>query len=151
MALRGTVLGMLFLGAVPVLAADWPPPVAKAVREREQFCAEAGGKPVVGAKFIRQLSLDGDARADFILNDSEFRCTKGAPGFCGSGGCSVEVFLSSAKGGLKSVLTELGSGYAVRKTKNGSRITVQTRNGPVTYRFAGGCAVPVAGGGERSC
>jgi hypothetical protein len=149
MRLSAAVLGLL-IGASPALAADWPPAVAKAVQEREKFCAEQGGKPIIGAKFIRQLSLDGDARADFILNDSEFRCTKGAPGFCGSGGCSVEVFLSSAKGGLKSVLTKLGSGYAVRKTKGGARVTMRTRNGPVTYRFAAGCAVRVDGG-ERSC
>lgn len=139
-----------FCGVSPAAAAEWPAPVAKAVAAREKFCAEQGGKPRAGARFIRQLSLDGDNRADFILDDSQFSCSAGAPGFCGSGGCSIEVFLSSAKGGLKAVLTELGSGYAVRKTKGGARLTVRTRNGPVTYRFAGGCAVPV-GGGERSC
>ena len=140
----------LLLPAAPAFAAEWPGPVAQALKERQEFCAGEGGRLADPAKAIRRLDLDGDGQDDFILDDGKLACSKGAPGWCGSGGCSMEVFLSGAKGGLKSVLTELGGGYSVKKSGRGHRVTFRTRSGAATYRFADGCAIPIRRG-ERSC
>jgi hypothetical protein len=147
----GLLLCELLLGlAAPALAAEWPAPVADAIQEREKFCADEGGRLAAPEKAIRRLDLDGDGRDDFILDDGRLTCSKGAPGWCGSGGCSMEVFLSGAKGGLRSVLTELGGGYSVKKSGRGYRVIFRTRGGAATYRFADGCAIPIRRG-ERSC
>jgi hypothetical protein len=143
--------GLLPALAAPALAAEWPAPVAEAIKERQEFCAGEGGKLASPEKAIRRLDLDGDGRDDFILDDGKLACSKGAPGWCGSGGCSMEVFLSGAKGGLKSVLTELGSGYEAKKSGKGHLVTFRTRDGAATYRFAEGCAIPTGRRGERSC
>jgi hypothetical protein len=147
---RAAILVILLASAAPALAAEWPGPVTEAVKERADACAGEGGKLAAPAKAIRRLDLDGDGQDDFILDDARLACSKGAPGWCGSGGCSMEVFLSGAKGGLKSVLTELGSGYEVKKSGKGHLVTFRTRNGAATYRFAEGCAIPIRRG-ERSC
>ena len=73
-------------------------PIAAAIAERAKSCAEAGGKLAAPEKAIRRLDLDGDGRDDFILDDRRLACSRGAPGWCGFGGCSIEVFLSSAGG-----------------------------------------------------
>ena len=152
MTVRAAILGGILLASTaPALAAEWPGPVAEAVKEREAFCAGEGGKLADPAKAIRRLDLDGDGQDDFILDDGRLRCSKGLPGWCGSGGCSMEVFLSGAQGGLKSVLTELGSGYEVKKSGKGHLVTFRTRDGAATYRFAEGCAIPTGRRGERSC
>jgi hypothetical protein len=148
---RAAILAVVLVSPLPALAAPYPPPIAAAVREREKACTDQGGRPAASARFVRRVNLDGDGKDDFIIHDGLFRCTKGTPGFCGSGGCGMAVFLSSARGGLKRVLEETGSGYGVTKARGGARVTFRTRRGPATYRFAGGCAIPVAGGGERRC
>ena len=152
MAIRRTIVtGLLAALAAPAFAAEWPAPVAAAIAERAKSCAEAGGKLAAPEKAIRRLDLDGDGRDDFILDDRRLACSRGAPGWCGFGGCSIEVFLSSAAGGLKSVLTELGSGYSVKTSGRGPVVTFKTREGAVAYRFAEGCAIPTGRRGERSC
>jgi hypothetical protein len=148
---RATIFGVLLALAMPASAAEWPGPVAEAVKERQEFCTGEGGRLAAPEKAIRRLDLDGDGRDDFILDDGRLTCSKGAPGWCGSGGCSMEVFLSGTKDGLKSVVTHLGAGYAVKKSGRGHRVTFRTRDGAVTYRFADGCAIPTGRRGERSC
>jgi hypothetical protein len=148
---RSGFLGLVLLLATPALAVKWPAPIAAAIAERAKSCTEAGGKLAAPEKAIRRLDLDGDGRDDFILDDRRLACSKGAPGWCGSGGCSMEVFLSSAAGGLKSVLTEFGSGYSVKTSGRGPVVTFKTREGAVAYRFAEGCAIPTGRAGERSC
>ena len=150
--MRSAVLaGTLVLASLPAEAVEWPPAVATAIKEREAACAKQGGRPNPSRRFVRRLQLDGDGRDDFILDDSQFRCSKGSSEWCGSGRCSKAVYLSSAKDKSKPVLVELGGAYGVRKSRRGSRATFQTRSGYVTYRFANGCAIPVSGGGERRC
>ena len=151
---RATIVGGVLLGlaaGASALAAEWPAPVAEAMKERVDAGAGEGGRIANPDRAVRRLDLDGNGRDDFILDDNRLVCSKGAPGWCGSGGCSMEVFLSGAKGGLKSVLTELGSGYEVKKSGKGHRVTFRTRNGAVAYRFAEGCAIPTGRRGERSC
>ena len=81
---RTIVIGLLLALAAPALAAERPALIAAAIGEREQSCTEAGGKLAAPEKAIRRLDLDGDGRDDFIL-DRRLACSKGAPGWCGSG------------------------------------------------------------------
>lgn len=150
--MRSAVLfGVLLIAAAPANGAELPPGVAAAVKEREAACAKNGGRPITSRRFVRRLDLDADRLDDFIIDDSKFRCTKGSAGLCGSGGCSKEIFLSSAKDKSKPVLVERGDAYGVRKSRRGARVTFETRGGYVTYGFANGCAIPLSGPGERRC
>ena len=143
--------GILVLTCMPALAAELPAAVAAAVKEREAACAKNGGRATSARRFVRRLDLDRDGADDFILDDGRFRCSKCPTEWCGSGGSSREIYLSSAKDKSKPLLVERGGSYGVRKSRSGARVTFQTRNGYVTYRFAKGCAVPVSGPGERRC
>ena len=112
MATRQLVVAALLASSLPVAAAEWPKPVQDAIAEREA-CAGAGGRGWKSADFVGRLDLDGDKRDDFILDDGKYRCSKGPPGYCGSGGCSMTVWLSKPEGGPRIVLETLGDGYAL--------------------------------------
>ncbi len=150
MATRQLVVAALLASSLPVAAAEWPKPVQDAIAEREAYCREQGGTGIELADFVGRLDLDGDKRDDFILDDGKYRCSKGPPGYCGSGGCSMTVWLSKPEGGPKIVLETLGDGYALSWSRIGATIAFPGRGGKTAYRFAKGCAVAVPGG-EKSC
>jgi hypothetical protein len=150
---RSGFLGLLLLLllATPAFAAEWPAPIAAAIAERAKSCAEAGGKLAPPEKAIRRLDLDGDGRDDFILDDRRLACSRGAPGWCGLRRLLDRGVPVERRRRLKSVLTELGSGYSVKTSGRGHLVTFKTREGAVACRFAEGCAIPTGRRGERSC
>lgn len=76
-------------------AADMGPEVRQEVRTAENYCKEQGGKPRTDAGFAKVLDLNADGAEDWILDFSKFHCDRSVPPepYCGSGGCSLTVFL----------------------------------------------------------
>ncbi len=70
-------------------------PAGDAIGKNEAFCA--GGVTSVGPEFRRDSDLDGDGRADLILDYLGLLCD-GSRAFCGTGGCSQEVWLGQPDG-----------------------------------------------------
>jgi hypothetical protein len=79
------------VSAMPV-SAD---PAQAAIADNESFCAD--GAAEVGPEFRQDLDLDGDGRDDLILDYLGLICD-GSRAFCGTGGCSMEVWLGQPDG-----------------------------------------------------
>ncbi|MEL6886852.1 MAG: hypothetical protein AAFP87_20260, partial [Pseudomonadota bacterium] len=72
---------------------DAPPPAADA--HIRGLCQ--GAFDLVDMSAVQASDIDGDARADFLLNWTGVRCNGGMKGraFCGAANCRIDVFLSS--------------------------------------------------------
>ncbi|MGE0045329.1 MAG: hypothetical protein AB7J28_12310 [Hyphomonadaceae bacterium] len=106
-----------------------PPPEIVAARQSyaSNGCAEA--TPVMGPNFERTADFNGDGRLDYIFDTNEFRCAEFAsPPFCGSGGCTVEVFLSTPTG-YESVFNMQFGDAAVIAEANGATVLRDSATG----------------------
>lgn len=138
-------LGFL-LAAAPALAEEWPSQISAELAERQDYCKQQGGKATIAETFLRRIDLDGDGRDDFIMDDAGFQCSKGVPLYCGSGGCSVQVFMGRGDD-AHLVFSELAQQFTVK----GKVLEVsQGKSYPkITVRFEKGCAISSTG--EKSC
>lgn len=138
----------LMLMTLPAHAEDWAAPasVHAEVVERMNYCKQQGGKVTIAETFLRHMDLDGDGRDDFIVDDAGFRCSKGVPLYCGSGGCQIQVFLGGEKD-ARPVFSELAQQYTLK----GKVLEVsQGKSYPkIIVRFEGGCAI--RSDSEKSC
>jgi hypothetical protein len=85
---------LLSFGAcsIPAAAADFPDVVRKAVDSAANECRESGGKPGTNA-MATVADLDGNGGEDWILDYAKMQCSGIVPPFCGSGGCTLQIFL----------------------------------------------------------
>lgn len=75
-------------------AQSLPPIVQQAIAQARQECA-SNVQLLPG--FISEKDINGDGRNDYILEYEKFHCG-GGPTFCGSGGCTTQVFASRPDG-----------------------------------------------------
>lgn len=87
-----------------------PAPVAGALAELEKTCTEAGGRPSTTVA-VKTTDLDGDGRADFILDASSISCQGAAAAF-GDRDKPVQVFLSDGAGGARLAYSD--TAYSVK-------------------------------------
>jgi hypothetical protein len=73
-------------------AADFPDVVRKAVDEAAKECRESGGKPGTEA-MATVADLDGNGGEDWVLDYAKMQCDGTPPPFCGSAGCTLQIFL----------------------------------------------------------
>jgi hypothetical protein len=78
-------------------------PAGEAIAENEAFCA--GGAAAVGPGFVRQADVDGDGVNDVLIDYMGLTCD-GSWGFCGTGGCSQEVWLGDRAGPYRLLLAD---------------------------------------------
>ena len=84
------------------MAEDLPPVVQKAIAENKSNC-----KTVALEKgFITRKDINGDGRPDFVLDYESFTCDGNRRWFCGSAGCTTQVFASFPNGAYAKVLDE---------------------------------------------
>ena len=82
------------------MAEDLPALVQKAIAENKRDC-----KTVALEKgFITRKDINGDGRPDFVLDYEFFICDGNRRGFCGSIGCTTQVFASLPNGAYAKVL-----------------------------------------------
>ena len=89
--LIATALALTVIGsALPGHAAS-----KSAKRLVQQTIEEAcGGKGDIEPAGIVERDLTGDGKADLLINYGSITCHEGINGFCGSGGCSIDVYVS---------------------------------------------------------
>ncbi|HEY1129263.1 MAG TPA: hypothetical protein VGF12_07655 [Roseateles sp.] len=92
----------LTLAVSSALAAP-PAPVRAVVSALSADCRAAGGKPGASPGLISAVDVDGDGRDDHVIYTGAFECEGAESLFGGTGGGSVQVFLSTAQGGAKPV------------------------------------------------
>ena len=82
-------------------------PAAEAVAANAAFCTEA--TPAVGPDFLRQADLDGDGLNDAILDFGALTCGE-RHDYCGSGGCTGEIWLADRDGPYRPLMSALVNG-----------------------------------------
>lgn len=149
-----TLFGGLFAAPLGVRAwadePNFPACLSAALDERRSFCAESNKQLKLGPLAIRRLDLSGEGNADYILDDSAVSCGD-EHGWCGSGGCSVSIYMQTANG-YAEVYNDLAQSVQVSPRRKGYQVVVTKRIGPGDRLvFDNGCAVDLAHDKSRSC
>lgn len=85
------------------LPPNLPAPVRAAIEENIKVCS---GKVELSAGFISEKDINGDGVNDFIVEYGSFVCDGSQSFFCGTGGCTTQVFASLPGGKFVTVLDE---------------------------------------------
>lgn len=121
--LRLSVIAALMLSpAATALAQSYPPPVQAELRDTVESCKPQ--KPTFPKGFLTRKDVNGDGIPDFILNYSGVACGNNSSAFCGSHGCSVQIFASLPNGSFAKVLDMLAFDVAVRHVHGRPAIAV---------------------------
>jgi hypothetical protein len=108
---------LLGFALLPVAAfgqfSNLPPNIQAAIQESEKSCDE--GHLTFKPKFVERRDVNGDGIRDYILNYGETECGGSAMHFCGTGGCSTQVFASLDDGSFVMVLDENVRGLQFRR------------------------------------
>lgn len=81
----------------PAWAAMEPEVVAGEVRDAAKTCRDMGGRPDTAA-MLEVQDLDGDGGEDWIVDYAKMRCAGIPNPFCGSGGCSLTIYVWAGGG-----------------------------------------------------
>lgn len=120
-------LSVSFIGSLNAQSGSHLPPLVEAARR--DVCDGAPAKTEPG--FLRSGDLNGDGQLDFVFDQSKAECTGGAPPACGSGGCSIDAYVSSPNGYRKIDLSILGFSPTIDAKTSPPRLTVSQRTGQV--------------------
>jgi hypothetical protein len=110
------VLGVVLPASGPARARDLPRQVQAEIDADIRECRPE--KVVLGRGFVSQRDVNGDGTPDFILDYGAFQCGDRAAFYCGSGGCTTKVFVSTGRNGYAKVFDEIVRGMQFR-TVNG--------------------------------
>lgn len=133
---------ILAVAVVEAKADPLPPEIAKLRQDSFSACREAGGKPSVDNKYIQTADFNGDGRPDYVVNDEGLNCASAPSIYCGSGGCSIELYISTASGYRSANLQRLGFGAQIKQSSKGPILIVGGRNGSISYRWNGTALQP---------
>lgn len=92
-----------------------PAPVRAVVDAMIAECRGVGGKPGASPGLVSTVDLNGDGRSDYVIDTAAFDCEGAASLFAGTGGSSVEVFITTADGSAKSAFEHGAFGARVEK------------------------------------
>jgi hypothetical protein len=107
-------------------AAMEPDNVAAVVNQAAAECRKAGGRPNTEA-MLTVDDLNGDGGEDWIIDFSKLRCAGSPNPFCGSGGCSLQIFLWSSGSTWRSVFDELVQQYRLTRIQGRRGIELTLR------------------------
>ncbi len=79
-------------------------PAMDAVARNQDHCRE--GSAAVSPGFVRQIDVDGDGLNDVVLDFGGLQCDGSYP-YCGTGGCTQEIWLADRAGPYRLLLSDL--------------------------------------------
>ena len=112
-----------------------PPPVMPARKEAIEACEP--GKVTFGPNYIQTADFNGDGELDYVLDDGGLEC-KGANAVNdrGTGGCAIEVYVSTPQGYRSAELQYLAfKASIVRKAGKPPILVLVGRHGTDRYRW----------------
>lgn len=125
------------LAAVSAALAQTSAPLPREVeagrREAASLCT---GRVTFAAGYIQTADFNGDGRPDYLVNDEKVVCPGSPPLFCGSGGCSTRLFLSTPSG-YRTLLEGLGGTPTIDRSTEPPTLIMPTRHGTGRYRWNG--------------
>ncbi|MCA0317971.1 MAG: hypothetical protein LCH88_07875 [Proteobacteria bacterium] len=121
----------------PAAAQDLPP-ILRAERERlAAECRQMGGRFAPGPSYTQTADFNGDGVPDYLVDDNHNPCQGTQSIYCGSGGCSIEVYISSPTGHRRANLNFLGSPAVIRRGETPPAIALSGRGGSLVVRWDG--------------
>jgi hypothetical protein len=123
----GAAAGQDAAKQAPFNANDYPPEIRKSFDAAVKECREADdGKVTFAADTVRTVDLTGDGRLDFIVSLENTGCSTFESVFCGTGGCSLDIYVALPDGNYRNVFSNNVRGY---------KILPAMKKGPRTIRF----------------
>lgn len=125
-------LALLSLGVSVLFASNTcyaamePDNVAAVVSRAAAECRSMGGQPNTGA-VLSVDDLNGDGGEDWIVDFSKFDCSGSANPFCGSAGCSLEIFFWSSGSTWRSVFDGVVQQYRLMRVQGRRGIEISGR------------------------
>lgn len=112
--------------------AELPAPVSTALTHEAKMCRDMGGKPVKpGAAAVLSGDVNGDGKVDYLMDAGSTPC-QGATTSCGSGGCSLTLWLSGPHG-----LKRAWDGLGINPTLGAGVVSYDNRSGTQRLRIKG--------------
>lgn len=122
-----------------------PPEVARVRDAAIADCRQSGGRPSIKPGYIQTADFNGDGRPDYVVDAGEMICAGASPLECGTGGCSIEVYISTPTGYRSANLQRLGFGATIERGAGAPLLAVGGRRGTIRYRWNGNAFQAVEG------
>ena len=98
----------------PFKAADYPIEIRKALSYGPEECKRQGGAKVTFAPdTVRRVDLNGDGRDDYIISFADTECAGRLSVYCGTGGCSLDIYVTLANGKQRNVFSDRVRAYEI--------------------------------------
>jgi hypothetical protein len=125
----GAAVGQDAAKQAPFNANNYPPVIRRSFDAAVKECREADdGKVTFAADTVRTVDLTGDGRQDFIVSLENTECSTFESVFCGTGGCSLDIYVALPDGNYRNVFSNVVRGYKILPGKGKGK-------GPRTIRF----------------
>ncbi|RAP40396.1 hypothetical protein BYZ73_15755 [Rhodovulum viride] len=95
---------------LPAPVAD---PAGAALAQVQRDCADIGGTVTLEQPMARPVDIDGVAPMDLAVDFGAVRCSSASSMYCGSGGCSQQIYLGVAGGGYRPIYGDTMYGFEV--------------------------------------
>ena len=93
-AARALLAAALLLGLAPASAEPQPEAIAETIDEAAKICRDAGGKPDTAA-VLGSDDLNGDGKADWIVDYAKLKCEGSRNPACNPAGCMLQLYYRS--------------------------------------------------------
>jgi hypothetical protein len=137
---------------VPAIAAEPPDNVVEAIKAAEQACRDMDGKPDAEA-VLKVDDFNGDGGEDWLADYAKLKCDGGINPLCGSGGCTLQIYLWDGATSWDLLFEDLVQSYKFGKSGGKPMLYVTTNGIPCnkaaaetcqwTYRLDKDAIVPV--------
>ena len=97
-----------------IRAADTPPNVDAEIADAAKQCTELGGRPNTEA-MLTALDFTGKGGPDWLIDYAKLKCDGIPNPFCGTGGCSLQLYVYDSGTTWKQALDETVRAYSVVK------------------------------------
>jgi hypothetical protein len=152
LSLAAAIAFAMALALTPSRAAEPPDNVAEAIEAAAQACRDMGGKADTEA-VLKVEDLNGDGGEDWLADYARLKCEGGINPLCGSGGCTLQIYLWDGGTSWDLLFEDLVQSYKFGKS-GGKRMFYVTTSGlpcnkPAsetckwTYRLEKDAIVPV--------
>lgn len=118
MLLRFVVLSLAAMLLARGGALAQPAVPAEVVAVRKELLEQCDGKARFQPRFQSVADLNGDGLPDYLLDYGAVVCAEGNKinRFCGSGGCTLDIFMSSP-GGYRQVYGDNVRSWSIKQTR----------------------------------
>lgn len=107
----------------------YPAVVQRVLQSARVACKAVGGGVTFAPDTVRALDLTGDGRDDYIVDFRNAQCQDRAGVYCGDGGCELDIDVTLAGGGTRTVFDQWVRSYEILPGKGARTIRFEMHGG----------------------